>query len=59
VTLSRLGEKVFELKFTDGPGWRVYIAQKGNQVFLLGGGTKSGQQRDIEAAQDFWRRSDD
>jgi putative addiction module killer protein len=52
--IKYVGGKVYELRFTEGPGWRVYIAQKLNQVFVLGGGTKNGQQRDIQAAQDFW-----
>lgn len=43
---------VSELKIDYGPGWRIYYTKVGNEiVLLLTGGTKNGQQRDIEAAQ--------
>ena len=34
-----------------GPGYRIYLMTDGtNLIVLLGGGTKSGQQKDIEQA---------
>lgn len=34
-----------------GPGYRIYLMTDGtNLIVLLGGGTKGGQQRDIEQA---------
>lgn len=43
---------VLELKIDFGPGWRVYYTEHGNElVFLLGGGDKSLQSADIEAAK--------
>lgn len=48
-----VGEGVFELTIDFGPGWRVYYIKSGNQIIvLLGGGTKNGQQNDIDAAKE-------
>lgn len=41
-----------ELKIDYGPGYRVYFAQRGQQlVLLLCGGDKSTQSEDISTAQ--------
>jgi putative addiction module killer protein len=50
-----VGEGVWELKIDYGPGWRIYYARVGNQVVILNGGSKNGQQQDIEAAQQIAR----
>lgn len=52
-----VGEGVIELIFKNvGPGYRVYCGQDGpSLVILLGGGTKRGQQADIERARGCWR----
>ena len=35
-----------------GPGYRIYLAKEGETlIVLLGGGTKHGQQRDIDRAK--------
>jgi putative addiction module killer protein len=35
-----------------GPGYRIYLAKEGDAfIILLGGGTKRGQQRDIDQAK--------
>lgn len=40
-----------ECKVNWGPGYRIYLARDGNSlIILLGGGTKKGQQKDIEKA---------
>ena len=50
------GAGVLEYKIDFGPGYRVYFGRDGETlVILLTGGTKKRQQRDIEAAVDFWR----
>ena len=37
-----------------GPGYRVYLARDGDALIILfGGGTKPGQQRDIERAKEL------
>jgi putative addiction module killer protein len=51
-----VGEGVWELKIDYGPGWRIYYTKVGEQVvILLTGGTKNGQQQDIEAAKKMAR----
>lgn len=47
-----VGEGVSELRFTFGPGYRVYYTQRGDVVvILLCGGDKGSQDRDIERAK--------
>jgi putative addiction module killer protein len=54
--LKPVGNGVFEYRINFGPGYRVYLGRDGDAVvILLAGGTKKRQQRDIEAAADFWR----
>jgi putative addiction module killer protein len=44
-----------EYKIDFGPGWRIYLAKDGLQIIvLLGGGSKKGQQKDIDRAVDLW-----
>ncbi len=46
-----VGEGVFEMREFFGPGWRMYDLEKaGAMVFMLGGGDKSSQARDIQRA---------
>jgi len=50
--MRSVGEGVCELKIALGAGWRVYYTQHGkNIIFLLIGGSKRTQQRDIERAK--------
>jgi len=47
-----LGRGLFELRFFFGPGFRVYYTIKNRRiVFLLAGGDKSSQDKDIEKAR--------
>jgi putative addiction module killer protein len=47
-----VGDGVSELRFTFGPGYRVYYTERGARiVFLLGGGDKDSQERDIMRAK--------
>ncbi|MDE0332821.1 MAG: type II toxin-antitoxin system RelE/ParE family toxin [Nitrospinae bacterium] len=51
-----VGDGVFERRINFGPGYRIYFGKDGDTlIILLGGGTKSRQQDDIEAARDLWR----
>ena len=53
-----VGDGVFELRFDVGPGYRVYFGQVDKTVYLISGGTKRNQQKDIEAAKTLWRNHD-
>jgi len=47
-----LGQDLFELRFFIGPGFRAYYTIKHEKVvFLLTGGDKSSQSKDIEKAR--------
>lgn len=47
-----VGGGLYELRVDVGQGWRVYYFQTGNTVYLLiHGGSKSGQQADIDFAK--------
>ena len=51
-----LTEGVSELKIDVGPGYRIYYSFRGDQLLLLlGGGTKSTQDKDIEKALELNR----
>jgi putative addiction module killer protein len=45
-----------ECRLDWGPGYRIYIGRDGERlIILLGGGTKKGQQKDIERAIAIWK----
>jgi putative addiction module killer protein len=47
-----VGDKVSELRFFIGPGYRIYYSIIGNKlVLLLLAGTKGSQQKDIKTAK--------
>jgi putative addiction module killer protein len=47
---------VAEYRIDFGPGYRIYIGQDGEVlIILLGGGTKKGQNADIQLARQRWR----
>ncbi|MDL2207631.1 type II toxin-antitoxin system RelE/ParE family toxin [Desulfovibrio sp. OttesenSCG-928-M16] len=51
-----LDNGVCEMKIDFGPGYRVYYAQEGLNVYLLlVGGDKSTQKQDISKAREIWR----
>jgi putative addiction module killer protein len=53
--IRNLGGGVWEIIIDFGPGIRIYFAFLGKEeVVLLGGGTKTTQERDIEKAKKSW-----
>lgn len=51
-----VGAGVLECRIDFGPGYRVYFGRDGDTlIILLGGGTKSRQQKDIKMAQEIWQ----
>lgn len=54
--VKSVGGGVLEYRIDFGPGYRVYFGRDGDTlVILLTGGTKKRQQRDINAAHDYWQ----
>jgi putative addiction module killer protein len=52
--VKSLGGGIGELRIDYGPGYRIYIAQRGaTLVLLLTGGDKSRQSADIQHARDI------
>lgn len=50
--VAAVGEGVWEMREFFGSGWRMYYIQRGDVlVVMLGGGDKSTQEADIEAAK--------
>ncbi|MCU7921037.1 MAG: type II toxin-antitoxin system RelE/ParE family toxin [Candidatus Thiodiazotropha sp. (ex Epidulcina cf. delphinae)] len=50
-----VGEGVSELRIHYGPGYRVYYAKDGKEIFLLlCGGDKRTQKKDIKQAKKLW-----
>lgn len=50
-----VGDGVFELRVSFGPGYRVYYALENNEIILLlVAGDKSTQEKDISRAKEFW-----
>ena len=51
-----VGDGIFELRISKGPGLRVYYGLDGPKVVvLIGGGDKSTQSKDIRGAQKLWK----
>src|SRR5260221_10008351 len=51
-----VGGGVWELRFTFGSGYRVYLGKDGQKIILLLlGGDKASQRKDILKAQGYWK----
>ncbi len=47
-----VGDGITELRIHLGPGYRIYLTQRGRQfIIVLGGGTKRRQAQDIRTAK--------
>jgi putative addiction module killer protein len=58
--IAPVGEGVSELRIHHGPGYRVYLVQRGETLCVgLCGGDKSTQQKDIERAKRLARELED
>ncbi len=54
--VKSVGGGVQECRIHTGPGYRVYFGRDGDRlVVLLGGGTKTRQQQDIDDARALWQ----
>jgi putative addiction module killer protein len=49
-----VGDGVLESIIDFGPGYRIYYGIEGETVFLLCGGDKSTQSKDIASAKSLW-----
>lgn len=49
-----VGDGVHEMRVHVGPGYRIYFVHRGNRIiFLLNGGDKATQRRDIKRAKEM------
>ncbi|MDH2236588.1 type II toxin-antitoxin system RelE/ParE family toxin [Pigmentiphaga sp. GD03639] len=54
--MRSIGEDIHELRLHIGPGYRLYIAREGADIYvLLCAGIKDTQKHDIELARTIWR----
>ena len=54
--IKALGNGIYEIKISKGPGFRVYFGEVENTIILLLiGGDKKTQKQDILKAKEYWR----
>ncbi|WP_372920417.1 type II toxin-antitoxin system RelE/ParE family toxin [Salegentibacter sp.] len=52
-----VGNGIKEMRVNFAKGYRVYFKEKdGKIIFLISGGDKSSQQKDIENAKEIWKK---
>jgi putative addiction module killer protein len=49
--VAPVGDGISEMRINYGPGYRVYLKQKGDTAFFLFGGVKDSQKADIPKAK--------
>lgn len=50
--IKSLGDRVYEMRESFGPGWRMYYTKRKNVfIIMLGGGNKATQKTDISKAK--------
>jgi len=58
--IKGVGNGVYERTIDHGPGYRIYFGKEGiDIVILLCGGSKRGQQKDIDKAKLLWNEYKD
>lgn len=58
--IKGVGSGIYERIVDQGPGYRIYFGKEGQEVvILLCGGSKKGQQKDIEKAKLLWKEYKD
>lgn len=51
-----VGQAVYELRITHGPGYRIYFGKESTRaIILVCGGNKGSQRSDIKKAQELWK----
>lgn len=50
-----VGNGVWELRVSSGPGFRIYYGLEGKKaVVILAGGDKRSQEKDVKLAKEYW-----
>ncbi|MDD5222389.1 MAG: type II toxin-antitoxin system RelE/ParE family toxin [bacterium] len=50
-----VGNGVWELRVSSGPGFRIYYGLEGKKiVVVLAGGDKRSQEKDVKLAKEYW-----
>lgn len=58
--VKALSGGVWEMRIDYGPGYRLYLARRGNElIILLCGGDKGSQSADIDRAKQLAKENDD
>lgn len=54
-----VGDGLMELRIFYGPGYRVYFIYKNDTLYLILGGDKKSQQKDVEVAKQLAKQIED